>query len=479
MKVSSPSLARAWTVAALVLVLCLGAGIVLENFFHPANLVMVFLAGVAYVSARHPLPVAVATAFGSMLVYDLIFVEPRWSLKPTDPQNWLALVIMLGVGLVISRLAAQGRELAAAALARERRATALKEFALVLSHSRSREVIVQELQATLRQSVGLESRVALDTDPGTSSGSSISVLPMRAQSGPIGVVVLPDESVGRATEEDMALARALVQQAAIALERARFEQRSVEAAVEAERERLRSTLLAGISHDFRTPLTTIMGNATTLLLQGGMIDDARRLALLQDLLAEAQHLHTLTSNLLELTRLEEGAVCMSPEWCHADEIVEESLAAMRLRLGGRRIEVDVGDETLVWCDPTLVALVLHNLLDNAARHAGSGGRVRVEVTVGAEEVGKPPQWQLRVIDSGPGVPAAEREALFKKFHRAHREGGASGHGLGLAICAAVAKLHGGTLALRSDHEGEGACFEMTLPQPAPPAQAGWVEGEPP
>ena len=181
------------------------------------------------------------------------------------------------------------------------------------------------------------------------------------------------------------------------------------------------------------------------------------------------------SNLLELTRLEEGAVRISPEWCHADEIVEESLAATRLRLAGHRVEVEVevGEEALVWCDPTLVALVLNNLLDNAARHARPGGRVRVEVEVLAD------RWQLRVVDDGPGVPAAEREAVFRRFHGSHRDGVASGRGLGLAICAAVAKLHGGTVGLLPGAEGEGACFAMTLPQPAAPLQAGWAEGEPP
>lgn len=464
---------RAWAAALLTLALCLASGILLENFFHPANLVMVFLAGVAYVAARYPLPVAVAAVLSSLLLYDLIFVEPRWSLKPTDPQNWLALVVMLGVGLVISRLAARSREQAAAAMAREQRAHAMKEFALALAHARSRQTIEQELQCALRQSAGLQAVVTPEPGAKDQDGQFLACLPLISESRVAGAVYLRAAPGEAPDDEDMALAGALVQQAALALERAGFEQRSVEAAVEAERERLRSTLLAGISHDFRTPLTTIMGNATTLLLQGGMIDDARRSALLQDLLSEAQHLHTLTSNLLELTRLEEGAVRMAPEWCHADEIVEESLAAMRLRLAGRRVEVGVGDEALVWCDPTLVALVLNNLLDNAARHAGPGGRLRVEVEL------LPRQWQVRVLDDGPGVPEDQREALFAKAPRVHPEDRASGRGLGLAICAAVAKLHGGTVALLPSGKGQGACFAMTLPQPYAPPQAGWAEGEPP
>ena len=367
----NPAPLQAWLAAGTTLLACLAVGLVLENYFHPANLVMVFLAGVAYVSARHPLPVAVATVLASLLAYDLIFIEPRWSLKPIDPQNWVALVVMLGVGLLISRLAAHGRE-----------------------------------------------------------------------------------------------------QAALAMERAQFEKRSHEAALETERERLRNTLLAGISHDFRTPLTTIMGNATTLLLQGSLLDEARRRALLEDLLSEARLLSTTTSNLLELTRMEEGAVRVAAEWCHADELVEEALSALRLRLAPHRVEVSVDDQALVWCDPTLVAMVLHNLLDNAARHTPAGGCIRVAVELRAG------QWCLRVRDEGPGVAPEHRQSVFKKFHRLREDGTAAGRGLGLAICAAVARLHGGSIELVPQEAGDGACFLMTLPQPEPPAQPAWPEGEP-
>lgn len=461
---------HAWAVALLTVALCLWASVLLENYFHPANLVMVFLGGVAYVAARHPLPVALSTVLASLLVYDLIFIEPRWSLKPTDPQNWLALVIMLGVGVLISRLAAHGREQAAAALRRERRAQALKDFALVLSRSRSAEVIAEELRSALRQSAGLEGRVVLESDASPDVGASPLVLPLKAESGPIGAVVLKSLT-GAAADEDLELARALVQQAALALERARFEQRSGEAAMEAERERLRNTLLAGLSHDFRTPLTTIVGNATTLLLQGAMLDEARRSALLEDLLSEAQLLSKLTGNLLELTRLEEGAVRACPEWCHADELVAEVVTSLRLRLARHEVDVEVDEEALVWCDPTLVTLVLGNLLDNAARHSPPGGRIRVRVEV------EPAQWRLSVLDEGPGVPPEQRQALFRNFHRSRQDGAAAGRGLGLAICAAAARLLGGRVELVDLGRATGACFALTLPQPPQPARSAWSEGE--
>lgn len=476
----------------LTLAACTLVSALLEGYFHPANLVTIYLAGVVFVAARKGRAAAIATVLGSILIYDLIFVPPRWSLNPIEPQYWVAFAVMLATGLVISRLVAQGREQAAVAEARARRADALSQLALALVQSRDAPAICRQLELSLGQSLGAEARVlpaqalagadaqaglagrpvdlALARDvlrsgaeagPGTARrpDSELRYLPLMAGTEAIGVVVMSPLPAGDASLEDHHLARVLVNQAAIALERARFEAQAVEAAVATQTERMRSTLLAGISHDFRTPLTTIMGNASSLIEQGEVLSPAQRRQMLADLLKEAQRLHELTSNLLDLVRMEEGAVSPALEWCPAEDLIAEAVSAMKQRLAMHGVETSFAPDDLVWCDPRLVGQVLHNLLDNAVRHTPPGGRILLQIAVGGG------QWRLVVQDSGPGVPAGQEEAAFRKFHRAHQDGDAAGKGLGLAICAAVARLHGGTIRVSNR---AGACFEMCLPQPAYP-----------
>ena len=467
-----------------VLALCTGLAALLQPLFHSANLVMVYLAGVVFVAARRGRAAALATVLGAIFLYDLLFVAPRWGLKPTDAEHWIAFAVMLAAGLVVSGLAAQGRDQAAIAEARARRAGALADLARALARTRQPQAVGEALAEAVRRALGIDcrlldagaldapaaplgdapvdtacARAALEAGAPRTGAHGLRYLPLAADGAPLGVVVLPPFAPGRASLEDEHLAHALVNQAAVALERARFEQRSIDTAIATERERLRSTLLAGVSHDFRTPLTTIMGNATTLLDQGAALDETRRSALLRALLAEAERLHALSSNLLDLTRLEEGAVRPAPEWVPADELVGEGVAALGPRLAGHRLELRTGGGTPVWCDPRLVGQVVVNLLDNAVRHTPAGGRIRVAVEPGAGF------WRLVVHDDGPGVPPGQETRVFEKFHRARGDADAAGKGLGLAICAAVAALHGGTIVVANDG---GARFVMTLPQPAAP-----------
>lgn len=485
-----------WSALLPVLAVCTGIGAALERFVHPAHIVMVYLAGVVWLASRATRSVALAAVAGSVLLYNLLFVAPRWSLKPTDPHYGIAFVVMLIVGLVVSGLAARSREQALVAEARAQRTEALNRLAVALGRARDADAVARALEAAVQAATGARSRLLARSGdagpadwpdpglgPGFVPGRAVQALALGAETGAgtargggepmrcvpllvgdegFGVLVVHDLDPGRDTLEDRHLVRALANQAAVALERADFERRSASAAVEAERQRTRNTLLAGISHDFRTPLTTIVGSATTLIEQGHALDDTQRLALLRGLLVEARRLHLLGSNLLDLTRLDEGAMTLRPEWCPADELVHEAQQQLGALLDGATLDLQVAPEALVWCDPRLVVQVLVNLLHNALRHGAPGAPVTVAVEAGARD------WTLRVHDRGPGVPAGQEQAVFRRFHRAGD--GAAGSddgskGLGLAICAAVARLHGGTIAVHNDG---GACFVMTLPQaPAP------------
>jgi two-component system sensor histidine kinase KdpD len=476
-----------WATASGALAIATLVCALIESYFEPANLITVYLAGVVFVALRKGRGAALFTVVGSILLFDLLFVAPRWSLKPTDPQYFFTFAVTLFVGLIISHLAANARQEKAAVEARSRRTQALNQLALQLAKARTGDAVAAALEATVGHALGVHAQLipvdedglltALDQafaqDRGaaeqalrerreTGAGTAVEAeadrryIPLLATDCPLGVLAVERMQAEHDKPEDDDLLKAIANQAAVALERAVFEQRGARAAVEAERERLRSTLLAGISHDFRTPLTTIVGSATSLLEQRDAIDEVHRDALLRGVLLEAQRMHALTSDLLDLTRMEAGAVRPNPEWCPADELVDEARAALGARLACHRIHVEVDDEAVVWCDARLLGQALVNLLDNAIRHTPAGTSISVGVKVGSGA------WSLVVHDDGPGIPAGQEREVFKKFFRGWQEPDSRGTGLGLAICAVVAELHRGTIVAQNDN---GARFEMSLPQP--------------
>lgn len=325
----------------------------IADALHPINLILIYLAAMVVMALRHGQRAAVLTLLTSVLVFDWLFVAPRWSLKPTDPQYFFTFAVALVVGLVVSHLTTQARKAA-----------------------------IERLRAL---------------------------------------------EAARAVE------------------------------LQAEAERVRNTLLAGISHDFRTPLTTIMGAASSLRGQDGHIAPAQREQLLAHIVDQAQRLQTLSSNLLSWTRLHDGAVVIEPEWCPAGELVREALEQVAGTLRPEQCRLQLNENDLLWCDPRLMTQALANLLANAARHGSSDQPVEIRVEVSDAA------WSLCVQDHGPGLAAHELPDIFQRFFRGDRAHRTAGSGLGLAICEAVVRLHGGHI--EAANQG-GARFTMTVPVPA-------------
>ncbi|MES2936676.1 MAG: ATP-binding protein [Pseudomonadota bacterium] len=425
---------RPWLPATAVVIACTAISEAMAAYLDLANIAMVYLAGVAYLALREGARAAVAMVVASIFLFDLIFVPPRWGLNPLNPHHFFTFAVMLAVGLLISRLADQVRQQAALAEGRAQRAQALSALAGSLAAARTEADIATTLSSAAQAAFGT---------------------PCELQPG--GALRLPD---GRAlTGEEQELLHGFERQAVLALERCAFERSSAEALVQAQTERLRNTLLSGISHDFRTPLTTIVGAATSLIEQDRLLDAQMRMTLTRSVLQEARRLSALVRDLLDLTRMEEGAVQPSLEWCPADDLVEEALAAVGTRLGSHQIRTDIPPDAIVWCDARLLEQALVNMVDNALRHTPPGSRIVVSVRAGAGH------WTLGVADNGPGLPPGTEQDVFRKFHRAHSEPAGSGLGLGLAICAAVAKLHHGTIEA---FNAGGATFRLTLPQHGQP-----------
>lgn len=444
-----------WGLPVAVVGLCTLLSAVVAPRLHPINLLLLFLVGVLYVALKRGLLESVFTVVLSVLVYDWIFVEPRWSFKPTDPEYFFTFAIMLGVGLAAGRLAARSRDASVQALAQANRAQALSLLAQNIAKARSPVDIAEVVAVAVERT--LSARCELGEAPAAvpPGGRVFELMAGGESQGQLVVWDLPPEHSGA---EDLHLLQAFADQAAVAIERYRHERRSAEVAIEAETERVRNTLLAGISHDFRTPLTTIIGAASAVIVQGAHITVDQRNELARRVLEQAERLQALTSDLLDLARLQDGAVKLQCEWCPAGELLRESAAMVAGALGGRELVADVTDSDVVWCDARLVSQAATNLLLNAAQHSPPGSRVFVQVRVSSGE-----RWTLTVRDEGPGLTPGSELTVFRKFHRDTDATVSQGTGLGLAICEVVARLHGGGISARN--EG-GAVFEMWFPHPA-------------
>ena len=230
--------------------------------------------------------------------------------------------------------------------------------------------------------------------------------------------------------------------------------RARDAAVRAESEALRGTLLSSVSHDLRTPLAAITGAATTLRDQS--VDEPTRRELVEAICDEAERMGRLVGNLLDMTRLASGEVAVRREWVPVDELVGAALARTEALLSRHRVRTEIpGGAALVSVDPVLLEQLLVNLLENAARHTPPGTEVVVRAA------GGPGGLDLEVADRGPGIAPGEEERVFERFHRGGRATG-QGAGLGLAIARAIAEVHGGTLRVTA-RDGGGASFRLLLP----------------
>lgn len=239
----------------------------------------------------------------------------------------------------------------------------------------------------------------------------------------------------------------------------RFAAEAYQAQLQVETERLRNALLSSVSHDLRTPLAVVTGAAGALLEDG--VEPAARRELTETIVQEAERLHRLVQNLLDMTRLEAGALRVKREWQALEEVIGSALLRVEKMLVGREVKTQIPAQlTLVPLDSILIEQVLVNLLENAAKYSPTGSPIEIHVRAVDKGV------EVEVADRGVGLPAGEESRVFEKFYRARSSPG--GAGLGLTICQGIVTAHGGQI-MAAVREGGGACFRFTLP----------VEGEPP
>jgi two-component system sensor histidine kinase KdpD len=289
-------------------------------------------------------------------------------------------------------------------------------------------------------------------------------LPLKGSRRTIGVLGVNLAQRGEApTPSQRQLLETYVAHTALALDRTLLAEEAAQARLAAERELTRSGLLSAVSHDVRTPLGSIRGSATALLEEGDRLDAAARRELLETIREESGRLGRLVGDLLDLTRLESEAPRVRKEWQPVEELVGAALSHLDRELGGRDVRVDLPqDVLLVQADPLLVEQLLWNLVENATKHTPAGTPIEIAAHRVANGV------EIVVADRGPGIPAGEELRVFEKFYRTADGQRTVGAGLGLAICQAAAKAHGGWIRAEN-RPGGGARFVVFLPSEGEPA----------
>jgi two-component system sensor histidine kinase KdpD len=434
----------------------------LDEVAPATGLGVLYLLAVLFVAVRRGQVAALITAVLSVITLNFLFIEPRYRLTISDSHNIVALGVFLIAALVVGRLAAVARQRAIEAerrallaTAREREATILADAASSVLAGGNLETEQASTGATPNASAPAAVRLGLTAAPSPLEGELVVRLPAGRPGWLYG---RPDAGWDRQSLER--LGQALARLIDVGRERDRVAARSAEAEAARRADVAKTALLHAISHDLRSPLTAITTAAAGL--RQGAIDPEDREILLTAIEAESDRLARLVDDLLDLSRIEAGAVNPRTDWCDLHDTLTSAAGQVRARFGERPINVELEpDLPLVRADATQLERVFFNLLENAVKFSPEDAPVRVGGTVAAGKV------TIAVTDQGRGIPRSKRAEIFEPFVRGGDGGG--GSGLGLAICRGLVKANGGEIRLQSD-TGRGTTFAVSFPLVSQPAE---------
>ncbi|WP_338139971.1 DUF4118 domain-containing protein [Roseateles puraquae] len=494
----APQAVRGYGAALAGVTLTTAVSLGLLRFIAPTNIAMLYLLNVVGVALWFGRAPAALAALLGVAAFDFAFVEPRWSFAVGDAQYLVTFAVLLLVGLVIGQLAAGLKAQARAAQERERRVRGLYAMSRDLGAALVAEQVAEIATRFLRAEFGVAAAVlvppltpAASASPGrevlavlpgasvmpdlgvaqwafdhgqaagqgtdTLPASACLMLPLAAPMRLRGVLAVQGRGA-RWSPEQRELLDTCAALLAISLERIHYIEVAQQSTLQIEGERLRNSLLTAISHDLRTPLAALVGLADALRLtplqpQQAEVAEAMRRSSLR--------MSALVANLLDMARLQSGAVQLNRQWLPLQEVVGSALAHLDETLAGRDLAVTLpADLPLVELDAVLMERVLVNLLENAAKYAP--GPVAIEARTAGRQI------EIDVTDQGPGFPPGREAQLFDKFERGDRESATPGVGLGLAICKAIVEAHGGQISAHNRPQG-GACVRVALPLGQPPA----------
>jgi two-component system sensor histidine kinase KdpD len=437
-----------------------GAVAGLESVTSATSLGVVYVLAVMFVAVRRGEVPALATAAVSVLVLNFFFIEPRHRLTIADDHNVVALGVLLVAGFVVARLAGlaraqaeQAARRAEQAVTREREAKLLAEAAssLLGSADTRKPTVSPALKRALTEA---GARLELCHAPAPDAGEV--ALPLKMTGGTGWLYIDRD---GHWTREDAdRVIQALSNLIALAQERTRIADTAAEQEATRRADVAKTAIMHAISHDLRTPLTAISTAAGALREQGLSDDDRDELASVVS--TETDRLERMVADLLDLSRIEAGAVNPQTDWCDLRDTIARAAEHVRMQRGDFPIRIDLAPELpLVRADAAQLERVFTNLIDNAAKFSPTGKPVEVRGLCANGRV------TIRVVDHGRGIPAAQQSQIFKPFVRGRDA--QPGSGLGLAICRGFVEANGGRIALQSRGK-EGSAFAVSFPAVAQP-----------
>ena len=486
-----------FTLAAVAV--ALGIGLLMQPLVGVENVDLVLLTAVVFVAVRYALGPVLLAVLAASLSYNFFFLPPIYTFTIADPTNIAAFVLFSVVAVLVSNLAAQSRKEAVVSQSRARSTERLYGFSRKLAACVSLDDVLWatafQVAAMLKVRVVLllpeegkvavragyppedfldesdlaAARWAFDNERAagrgadTLPGAKRLFLPMRTGRGTIGVIGLDADGTGPIlTPENRRLLDALSDQGALAIERVRLVEGLDRAERAAETDRLRQALLTSISHDLRTPLAAVLGSASTLRDLDDALDPGSKVELLATIIDEAERLNRFIVNLLDMTRLEAGAVTPNASLQDIAEIADTALRRTEKVLASHRVTVDIAARLPpLRLDPVLFEQVLVNLLDNAAKYSTEGSTVGLRAWQDGGTI------RLQVMDEGDGLPPEDVERVFDKFYRVRKSDSVrAGTGLGLAISRGFVEAMGGRIVAANRTDRSGAVFTLTLPVPA-------------
>jgi two-component system sensor histidine kinase KdpD len=495
---AEPLDARPYALALLAVAVSVGVGEILWPWIGPENTDLVFLTAVVGVAVRLGLWPSLLASGASALCYNFFVTEPFHTLNVSDPKDVVAVVFFAVVAVVVSNVAAQARLEMLGAMERSRTTESLYAFSRKLAGAGTIDDVLwataHQIAAMLKVRVVLllpdNESIALkagyppeDTldeadlaaakwaweksrpagrDSDALPGAKWLFFPMRTGRGQIGILgICRDEPGPLLRAEQRRLLDALSDQGALAIERVHLVEDIERVRRTAEADRLRSALLTSISHDLKTPLAAVLGAAGALRDLSKSFDENAKADLLNTIIDESERLNRFIANLLDMTKLESGAVVPNAALHDIGEIVGSALERVSKILAKHRVEVEIGpDMPMVMVDGVLFEQVLFNLLDNASKYAPPDTTVRIQSWRDGDTV------RLQVLDEGEGIPASDLERIFDKFYRVQKgDQVRAGTGLGLAISRGFVEALNGTITAGNRTDRTGAVFTISLPIP--------------
>lgn len=477
-----------WERHVFALLLVLAASGVSELFRRVPgghNFALPFIGAVMLTGGLFGLRPALTAALTAALIHNFFFSAPRFTLT-MRPADMLALATFVGTAALVGGMAGRLRDQAQSATQRLQRLAALLEASRDLSAAGTPVDVARELVWRLKAEVGVEAAVwsaargcallaasdaarpmaeavPLPLGPEPNTAGVWRWLPLATARGVVGslAIWLGDRQVGTAEQHWIDAIRQL---GAIALDRAELAEEMSAAKLVAEKEGLRTALLSSLSHDLRTPISTILVSASSLSAENSQFGPASTRELASAIETEAERLNLYVSNLLDMTRLESGALDLRREPVDPSEAMAAALERMRRRLTGRQIvrEFDAQGRTVL-ADPILLEQVLVNVLENAASFSPPGSEIIARVAADSGSA------TLSVTDSGPGVPESELPKIFDKFFRGRTDRARRpGVGLGLSVARGFVEAFDGDIAVESPaREAHGARIVIRLPLSEP------------